>query len=156
MSTLQTPFFAFPPPCISWQGGLIHTGWTICRLCRLIELTDVFLSSLLCSFVVQVVLSCLCNPPQPGDPSFELFQQERALEFASLARRAALASDAFNSLPNMSVVPTKAAMYSFPQVRLGPLLFPVLPSICHCCWGTVIFFLQLLSSHACCKGGSLN
>eukprot|EP00775_Hariotina_reticulata_P003552 gene3552-3821_t len=68
----------------------------------------------------QVVLSCLCNPPKPGDASYDLFQQERATEFASLARRAALVSDAFNSLPNMSVVPTKAAMYSFPQVHLPP------------------------------------
>lgn len=72
-----------------------------------------------CCVVLQVVLSCLCNPPKPGDASYDLFQQERSAEFASLARRAALVSDAFNSLPNMSVVPTKAAMYSFPQVGMG-------------------------------------
>jgi aspartate/methionine/tyrosine aminotransferase len=63
-------------------------------------------------------VSVLCNPPQPGDPSYELWAQERADEFASLSRRAALVSDAFNSLPNMSVVPTQAAMYSFPEVHL--------------------------------------
>jgi aspartate/methionine/tyrosine aminotransferase len=63
-------------------------------------------------------VSVLCNPPQPGDPSYELFQQERSAEFASLQRRAKLVSDAFNSLPNMSVVPTQAAMYAFPEVRM--------------------------------------
>jgi hypothetical protein len=64
----------------------------------------------------QVVVSTLCNPPKPGDPSYELFAKERADELASLRRRANLVSSAFNSLPNMSVVPTEAAMYSFPQV----------------------------------------
>jgi aspartate/methionine/tyrosine aminotransferase len=64
-----------------------------------------------------VVVSVLCNPPQPGDPSYELFEKERSDEFASLQRRAKLVSDAFNSLPNMSVVPTAAAMYAFPEVR---------------------------------------
>lgn len=63
-------------------------------------------------------MSVLCNPPAPGDPSYELFAKERADEFASLQRRAALVSDAFNSLPNMSVVPTQAAMYAFPEVRI--------------------------------------
>lgn len=61
-------------------------------------------------------MSVLCNPPKPGDPSYELWEKERSDEFASLQRRAALVSDAFNSLPNMSVVPTQAAMYAFPEV----------------------------------------
>ncbi|WIA15746.1 hypothetical protein OEZ85_002361 [Tetradesmus obliquus] len=68
----------------------------------------------------QVVVSTLCNPPQPGEPSYELFAKERADELASLSRRAALVSGAFNSLPNMSVVPTEAAMYAFPQVHMPP------------------------------------
>lgn len=68
----------------------------------------------------QIVVSVLCNPPKPGDPSYELFQKERADEFASLQRRAQLVSDAFNSLPNMSVVPTAAAMYAFPEVHMPP------------------------------------
>lgn len=62
----------------------------------------------------------LCNPPKPGDPSYELFEKERSDEFASLQRRAKLVSDAFNSLPNMSVVPTAAAMYAFPEVHMPP------------------------------------
>lgn len=68
----------------------------------------------------QVVTSVLCNPPKPGDPSYELFTKERSDEFASLQRRAALVSTAFNSLPNMSVVPTAAAMYAFPEVHMPP------------------------------------
>ncbi|KAF6250547.1 alanine aminotransferase 2-like protein [Scenedesmus sp. NREL 46B-D3] len=68
----------------------------------------------------QVVVSALCNPPKQGEPSYELFVKERREEFASLRRRANLVSSAFNSLPNMSVVPTEAAMYSFPQVHMPP------------------------------------
>lgn len=70
--------------------------------------------------VGQVVVSVLCNPPKPGDPSYDLWQKERSDELASLRRRAHLVSSAFNSLPNMSVVPTEAAMYSFPQVHMPP------------------------------------
>lgn len=66
--------------------------------------------------VGQVVVSILCNPPQPGDLSYPLWHKEKTDELASLARRAQLVSNAFNSMPNMSVVPTQAAMYSFPQV----------------------------------------
>jgi aspartate/methionine/tyrosine aminotransferase len=68
----------------------------------------------------QIVVSVLCNPPKAGDPSYELFEKERSDEFASLQRRAKLVSEAFNSLPNMSVVPTAAAMYAFPEVHMPP------------------------------------
>jgi aspartate/methionine/tyrosine aminotransferase len=65
----------------------------------------------------QIAVSILANPPRPGQPSHELWVTERAAELASLRRRAALVSGAFASLPNMSAVPTEAAMYAFPQVK---------------------------------------
>jgi aspartate/methionine/tyrosine aminotransferase len=73
---------------------------------------------------LQIVVSVLCNPPKQGDPSYELFQKERSEEFASLQRRAKLVSEAFNSLPNMSVVPTAAAMYAFPEVGADKVCAP--------------------------------
>ena len=44
--------------------------------------------SALCSpnTIGQVVVSAPCNPPQPGDPSYELFAKERADALASLSR----------------------------------------------------------------------
>lgn len=81
-------------------------------LCCLLQLSSIGLCP---NTIGQVVVSVLCNPPKPGDPSYATWQQERSDELASLARRADLVSSAFNGLPNMTVVPTEAAMYSFPQ-----------------------------------------
>lgn len=61
----------------------------------------------------------MCDPPKPGDPSWPLWEQETAAEYASLKRRAALVSSAFSSLPGMSCNPTEGAMYAFPKVREG-------------------------------------
>jgi aspartate/methionine/tyrosine aminotransferase len=67
---------------------------------------------------LQVVMSCLLNPPRPGDQSYELFVSEKEAELASLRRRAAMVSNAFARLPGMSVVPTRGAMYAFPRLEL--------------------------------------
>ncbi|KAF8057870.1 GGAT1 [Scenedesmus sp. PABB004] len=91
----------------------IHPG-TVAQLYKLSSI------GLCPNTIGQVVVSVLCNPPRPGDPSHAQWARERADELASLRRRAALVSAAFNSLPNMSVVPTEAAMYAFPQVHMPP------------------------------------
>jgi len=66
----------------------------------------------------QVAVSCMVSPPQPGDPSYPLYEQERANELSSLKRRAAMVSEAFDALPGMSCNPTEGAMYSFPKLEL--------------------------------------
>ncbi len=68
----------------------------------------------------QVALSCLVNPPQPGDESYDNFVEERASELASLRRRAHMVTDGFNSLPGITCNFTEGAMYSFPNIRLPP------------------------------------
>lgn len=96
------------------QQQLVSLTVCLCVLRCVLQLSSVGLCP---NTIGQVVVSVLCNPPKPGDPSYDLWQKERSDELASLRRRAHLVSSAFNSLPNMSVVPTEAAMYSFPQVR---------------------------------------
>jgi glutamate--glyoxylate aminotransferase len=66
----------------------------------------------------QVAMSCMVNPPRPGDPSWPLWEKETTAELASLGRRAVLVSGAFNSLPGMSCNPTEGAMYAFPKLDL--------------------------------------
>lgn len=66
----------------------------------------------------QVAVSCMCDPPRPGDPSWPLWEKETTAEYASLKRRAALVSNAFSSLPGMSCNPTEGAMYAFPKLDL--------------------------------------
>lgn len=65
-------------------------------------------------------MSCLVNPPKPGDPSYEQHAAERSAELASLRRRAHMVTDAFNSLQDVTCNFTEGAMYSFPRLRLPP------------------------------------
>jgi len=61
-------------------------------------------------------MDCVVNPPQPGEPSYESFQEEKNSVLKSLAERAKLVADTFNSIPGMSCNPVQGAMYAFPQV----------------------------------------
>jgi glutamate--glyoxylate aminotransferase len=68
----------------------------------------------------QIAMSCLVNPPQPGDESYSQWKEERESELASLRRRAHMVTDGFNSLEDMTCNFTEGAMYSFPQLKLPP------------------------------------
>lgn len=61
-------------------------------------------------------MDCVVNPPQPNEPSYESFQEEKLSVLKSLAERAKLVADTFNSIPGMSCNPVQGAMYAFPQV----------------------------------------
>lgn len=68
--------------------------------------------------VGQVAMSCLVNPPKPGEASYEQHKQEREAELASLRRRAHMVTDGFNQLEDVTCNFTEGAMYSFPQLKL--------------------------------------
>lgn len=68
--------------------------------------------------VGQVMMALMCNPPKPGDESYESYTKEMENGLASLRRRAHLMTDAFNSLEGVSCNFTEGAMYSFPRIRL--------------------------------------
>jgi aspartate/methionine/tyrosine aminotransferase len=70
----------------------------------------------------QVAMSCLVNPPKPGDESYALWDKERLAELGSLRRRAHMVTDAFNALENVTCNFTEGAMYAFPQVRASARL----------------------------------
>jgi aspartate/methionine/tyrosine aminotransferase len=65
----------------------------------------------------QIAMSCLINPPKPGQESYEQWSKERTAELASLRRRAHMVTDAFNAMENVTCNFTEGAMYAFPQVR---------------------------------------
>lgn len=46
----------------------------------------------------QIAVSCMVNPPAPGDPSHAKWEEERRSEFESLRRRAAIVSEGFQGL----------------------------------------------------------
>lgn len=73
----------------------------------------------LCSNVPgQLAVGLMVNPPRPGAPSYELFNQESQALFSSLKRRAAKLQAALNAVPGIECNPIEGAMYAFPQIRL--------------------------------------
>lgn len=76
-------------------------------------------SSELCSGVVgQLMTSLMVTPPNPGDESYELFQQETKTIFEGLKERAKKLVEGLNSIPGITCCPAEGAMYAFPRVEL--------------------------------------
>lgn len=44
-------------------------------------------------------MDCVVDPPKPNDPSYDLFIQEKTAVLKSLASRATMIADTFNSIP---------------------------------------------------------
>ncbi|KAF8563716.1 hypothetical protein P879_03354 [Paragonimus westermani] len=79
------------------------------------------LSARLCSSLLgQLTLDVVVNPPEPGEPSYEVYQQEKDSVLNALKLKAALVSESLNALPGFSCNPVTGAMYAFPQVKLPP------------------------------------
>ncbi|KAF6775361.1 hypothetical protein AHF37_05733 [Paragonimus kellicotti] len=79
------------------------------------------LSARLCSSLLgQLALDVVVNPPEPGEPSYEIYQQEKDSVLNALKLKAALVSESLNALPGFSCNPVSGAMYAFPQIKLPP------------------------------------
>ena len=75
----------------------------------------------LCSNTVgQVTVGLQCAPPQPGDPSYELYVRERDTILASLRRRAQKLVTAFRGLEGITCEALEGALYAFPRISLPP------------------------------------
>ncbi|KAG0470665.1 hypothetical protein HPP92_017365 [Vanilla planifolia] len=74
----------------------------------------------LCSNISgQILASLVMNPPKPEDESYDTFHAERHGILSSLARRAKMLEDAFNSLEGVSCNKAEGAMYLFPCLQLS-------------------------------------
>ena len=77
-------------------------------------------SSQLCSVVVgQMLVDLMVSGPQPGDQSFDQYQNERNAIFESLKRRAHTLTVALNDLEGVKCNSPDGAMYAFPQITLS-------------------------------------
>ena len=65
-------------------------------------------------------MECVANPPKEGDPSYASFEAEKASVLESLAERAKLVAETFNTVPGMKCNVVQGAMYAFPQLMLPP------------------------------------
>ncbi|XP_078009953.1 alanine aminotransferase 1 [Phascolarctos cinereus] len=68
----------------------------------------------------QILIDIVTNPPQPGEPSYQQFQQEKKAVLAGLAEKAQLTEKILNKQPGIQCNPVQGAMYSFPRIQLPP------------------------------------
>lgn len=66
----------------------------------------------------QLMVDLMVQPPQPGDPSFPLYNEEMSGIKSSLKRRAVKLAKAFNEMESVSCQDAEGAMYLFPRVHL--------------------------------------
>ncbi|OQV20788.1 Alanine aminotransferase 2-like [Hypsibius exemplaris] len=77
------------------------------------------LSAKLCPTTAgQACIDCVVNPPREGEPSYESFQAEKQGVLKSLAERAKIVTDNFNSIPGIHCNVVQGAMYAFPRLDL--------------------------------------
>ncbi|XP_053105581.1 alanine aminotransferase 1 isoform X2 [Hemicordylus capensis] len=68
----------------------------------------------------QVLLDVVVNRPQPGEPSYDQFCQEKQEVLSALAKKARLTEETFNQSPGIRCNPVQGAMYAFPRIQLPP------------------------------------
>jgi len=77
------------------------------------------ISAKLCPTVIgQACMDAVVNPPKPGEPSYESWNNEVQNVLNSLKRRAKLVADTLNSIEGFKCNTVQGAMYAFPQVTL--------------------------------------
>jgi len=107
------------------------------------------ISAMLCPTVLgQTVMDCVVNPPQPGEPSYEKFMAEKEGVLKSLALRAKMVADTFNSIPGMSCNQVQGAMYAFPQMKLPEKAIAKAKSLGQC--PSTFYAFQLLENTGIC------
>ena len=67
---------------------------------------------------IQAAVDVVVNPPVEGEPSYEQFKKEKKQVLDSLALKAKLTADMFNSIEGISCNTVQGAMYSFPKITI--------------------------------------
>ncbi|KAM9845015.1 alanine aminotransferase 2 [Aulostomus maculatus] len=74
-----------------------------------------------CSAVTgQFALDLMVKPPEPGDPSYPLYQEETQDTRRALLHNVNRAVEVFNSLPGVSCQPVQGGAFAFPRLHLPP------------------------------------
>ena len=73
----------------------------------------------LCSNTIgQITVDLMCNPPKPGDESYDLYKKEYDEQYGSLKRRASILSEQLNKINGISCQNITGSMYAFPTISL--------------------------------------
>jgi aspartate/methionine/tyrosine aminotransferase len=76
--------------------------------------------SLCANLAGQVATYAMVHPPQPGDPSFELYNREKTGILEEMKKRAILLAEGLNKIEGISCNAIAGAMYAFPRITLPP------------------------------------
>jgi len=77
------------------------------------------ISAKLCPTVVgQACMDVVVNPPRKGEPSYASFIAQKEGTLQSLAERAKLVAETFNSIEGFTCQTVQGAMYAFPRLHL--------------------------------------
>ncbi|KAH8666728.1 pyridoxal phosphate-dependent transferase [Xylariales sp. PMI_506] len=78
-----------------------------------------FVSITLCAPVIgQCLVELMVNPPQPGEPSFELYDKEYSNIFNGLKERAFALYEAFKDMEGVECGEPQGSMYLFPTIHV--------------------------------------
>lgn len=100
------------------RGGVMQIeNWNADAVAVLNKLVSVTLCS---NTLGQAMMTSVMDSIRPGDASYASWKEETDALHMSLARKAHLAYEAFNSMPGMSCQPIEGAMYAFPRLDLPP------------------------------------
>lgn len=120
----EIPLASFHSMSKGWQGecGLRGGYMEVVNMDPFVKAQLVKLvSTKLCSSTVgQCAMSIVCSEPKPGEPSYDLFIEEKTAVLDTLKAKAQLVAETFNSIPGISCNPVMGAMYTFPSIQLPP------------------------------------
>ncbi|KAA0723536.1 Alanine aminotransferase 2 [Triplophysa tibetana] len=68
----------------------------------------------------QAAMDVIVNPPQPDEPSFKQFYQEKTAVLGALAEKAKLTEQFLNAVPGIQCNPVQGSMYAFPRIFIPP------------------------------------
>lgn len=68
----------------------------------------------------QLAFNLMTEPPQPGDPSYSLYNEETQLIQTTLVHNARRIFEVLNSVPELSCQPVEGGGFAFPRVHLPP------------------------------------
>ncbi|KAL5013538.1 hypothetical protein ScPMuIL_007808 [Solemya velum] len=78
-----------------------------------------FISAKLCPPVLgQATIDTIVTPPQPGEPSYDIFKKETDFVLSQLHKKAKLVTELFNSMEGIECNEVQGAMYAFPRIIL--------------------------------------
>ncbi|KAK8795715.1 hypothetical protein WA158_000371 [Blastocystis sp. Blastoise] len=68
----------------------------------------------------QIAVDAMVNPPKPGEPSYDLYNEEKSNILSSLKRRADKLTSALNTLEGVHCLPVDGALYTYFSLTIPP------------------------------------